>query len=223
MSLATGINITPRHKGFLDSHFKFNAIGVINKLLSLSLSLISKPTWWWWWSRSCDMVCFVCWSSMLFDWDFCFFAFFFVYFFWVSIGIFRRFHWEFTKVFMCVVWLIGFLLVFLGFYWFWKYIFLVMFSEGPSVRFWYPFLYFYRGLGVFELLLCWFFWYFGIICKRCSWRFFWLVRQREGRERPENERQRETKEERITNSVCIFRNKSYLLRTKFVGFKMFWM
>ena len=155
---------------------------------------------------------------------FAFLLFFFLFFFfWVSVGIFRRFHWEFTKVFMCVVWLIGFLLVFLGFYWFWKYIFLVMFSEEPSMRFWYPFLYFYRGLGVFELLLCWFFWYIGIICKRCSWRFFWLVRQREGRERPENERKRETREERITNGVCIFRNKSYLLRTKFVGFKMFWM
>ena len=195
-----------------------------NSRPSLSLSYIEthtvvvvKPILWY----SVFFVLIICvvWLRFLL---FCFFFFVF-FFFWVSVGIFRRFHWEFTKVFMCVVWLIGFLLVFLGFYWFWKYIFLVMFSEGPSVRFWYPFLYFYRGLGVFELLLCWFFWYFGITCKRCSWRFFWLVRQREGRERPENERQRETKEERITNGVCIFRNKSYLLRTKFVGFKMFWM
>ena len=33
-----------------------------------------------------------------------------------SVEIFRRFHWEFSKGFMCVVWL-GFLLVFFFFFW----------------------------------------------------------------------------------------------------------
>ena len=51
---------------------------------------------------------------MLFGLDFaCFFGIF--------VGIFRRFHWEFSKGFMCVVWL-GFLLLFLFFFFFFGFL-----------------------------------------------------------------------------------------------------
>ena len=44
----------------------------------------------------------------------------------IFVGIFRRFHWEFTKRYMCVVWL-EFLLVFFGFLLVLKDIFFVHF------------------------------------------------------------------------------------------------
>ena len=56
-----------------------------------------------------------------FHWEFskgfmCCLAWIFACFSWIFVRIFRRFHWEFSKGFMCVVWL-GFLLFFF-FFWF---------------------------------------------------------------------------------------------------------
>ena len=51
-----------------------------------------------------------------------------------SVEIFRRFHWEFSKGFMCVVWL-GFLLVFFGFLSILKDIFFVLFFVEILVLF----------------------------------------------------------------------------------------
>ena len=61
---------------------------------------------------------------------FCVFWQGFLLVFWGFVGIFRRFHWEFTKGFICLVWL-GFLLVFwvsIGF----KRYFFVAFSGNPQ-------------------------------------------------------------------------------------------
>ena len=82
---------------------------------------------------------------------FCVFWQGFLLVFWGFVGIFRRFHWEFTKGFICLVWL-GFLLVFwvsIGF----KRYFFVAFSGNPQ---WDLLIFFYgfRKGWVFSSCYC---------------------------------------------------------------------